>query len=907
VSEIVGRDEALRSVLAFFDQGAEGPVALVLEGEAGIGKSTLWLQAIEYGRRDGRRVLSCRPAAAERGLAQVGLIDLLEGSVDEVLPALSAPKRRALEVALLRDEAGGDGVDRRTLAVATHTVLQLLGEQSPLLVAVDDAQWLDSSSSALLAFALRRQDRSRVRALLTRRLESGVYASDLEDGLGSAHVERLPVGPLSVGALHRLLVNRLGRPFARQTLLRIHEGSGGNPFFALEIARVVAEDRDPGRPLPVPETLEELVHGRISCLPDATRETLGLVAALGTATELLLERAGVEPSTLEPAFVANVLEREGHTVRFTHPLLASASYTVLGVRRAAVHRRIVEFVDDPLARAHHLALATTSPDADVAAALDEACSLAGARGAQADAATFAEQALRLTPATDVDVRRRRALTAARAYRAAGEWTRARAIATDLLAESPAGPWRAEALYVLSQIEIDDLAVRLLEDALQEADGNPALQSRVQTRLALTSRFRKGFAGALEDARIALVLAEQTGDEALTMEALAVLIMLGSAVGDEAIPEWAARAWEIATASGDPYLLREARAFEVSILSEGGRIEEARTLLEQEYEAWRDRDELFGAELLWELAWIELDGGRWEMAADYAARSRDISLQYRQEGNQNYIPSSWIALHRGQFEVARVEAERGLELCEEQIGFLPPLLLAAPGLVALWSGDAATAEDFLGRADRCAEMLGWREPARRPWTADYSEALLELGRIDEAERLLDRWEADALRLDRAWVLAQVTRCRGLVAAAGGNVGKAETLLIDAVVAHEQVGDRFGRARASLALGLVRRRARQKKPAREAIDEALRGFEELGAVSWADKARAELGRIGGRSREEGLTAAERRVAALVAEGRTNREVAAALFLGERTVASHLTHIYAKLGVRSRAELARKVQTF
>jgi DNA-binding CsgD family transcriptional regulator len=108
-------------------------------------------------------------------------------------------------------------------------------------------------------------------------------------------------------------------------------------------------------------------------------------------------------------------------------------------------------------------------------------------------------------------------------------------------------------------------------------------------------------------------------------------------------------------------------------------------------------------------------------------------------------------------------------------------------------------------------------------------------------------------------------------------------------------------------VLRRRMRRKRAAREAIEAALDGFEELGAATWVDRAHAELGRIGGRTRQDGLTAAERRVASLVAEGRTNREVAAALFLGERTVASHLTHIYAKLGVRSRTELARKLQTF
>ena len=157
------------------------------------------------------------------------------------------------------------------------------------------------------------------------------------------------------------------------------------------------------------------------------------------------------------------------------------------------------------------------------------------------------------------------------------------------------------------------------------------------------------------------------------------------------------------------------------------------------------------------------------------------------------------------------------------------------------------------------------------------------------------------------MGHVTRCRGLVAASEGDVGRAASLLQQAVAHHEEVGDPYGLARAHLALGVVRRRARQKRGARDAIVSALTGFEELGAATWVETARGELSRVGGRTREEGLTAAERRVAGLVAEGKTNREVAAALFLGERTVASHLTHIYAKLGVRSRTELARKLQTF
>jgi DNA-binding CsgD family transcriptional regulator len=204
-----------------------------------------------------------------------------------------------------------------------------------------------------------------------------------------------------------------------------------------------------------------------------------------------------------------------------------------------------------------------------------------------------------------------------------------------------------------------------------------------------------------------------------------------------------------------------------------------------------------------------------------------------------------------------------------------------------------------------EALGFREPATPVYRADYVQALLELGRVDQAVAVLDRWEADAQRLGRDWALAETSRCRGLLAAARGDLAGAQRLLEQAVERHEIVGDRFGRARALLALGVLLRRVRKKRPARAAVEQAIAEFDQLGARGWVEKARAELGRVGGRTREEGLTAAERRVADLVAQGRTNREAAAALFLSERTVESHLTRVYAKLGVRSRTELARALQ--
>jgi DNA-binding CsgD family transcriptional regulator len=901
---IVGRDEELASLRAFIDEAREAPAALVLEGEPGIGKSTLWRAGVDHAHTRGLHVLSSRPAEAERNLAHVGLGDLLAGVLDDVLPALTAPRRRALEIALLLEEADADAVDPRALGIATLSALQLLAEDQPVLAAIDDLQWLDASSARALAFALRRLAGSDVRLLLARRLAGGAQPSGLDQALGAENAQRMPVGPLSVGALHRFLRDRLDRPFARQTLLRIHERSGGNPFFALELAGVVDAGADPAQPLPVPETLEELVRARISGLPESTRKALALAAASGTISEALLERAGVAPGALEPALVARVIERENGAIRFTHPLLSSVLYGDLGEERRSVHARIAGIVDDALLHAHHLALSRDAPDSVVAAVLDDAARLAADRGAAAAAAELAEQALWLTPPDVSDERHRRALAAARAQHAAGEWTRARTIVADLLAETETGSLRAEGLVLLAELESVDRSVPLLEEALGKAASRPALQSEIHCRLAWATRFREGYVRALEHARAALELAEQLDDDVLRARAHVVQAILGWIVGDVDAPQLPARAHDFATALGGERLVQEATLAVVNSFAPSAKREEARALLEREYREWRDRYEPRSARALWGLSWVEFWAGRWALAAEHAAHAHDISIQYGLEVPQDHLPIALVAVHRGQLELAREHSERALALAEEQFGLHPPQHTAILGLVALGSGDASEAAVWLGKADEQADALGWGEPSIRWWSADYAEVLLELGRIDDAVRVLAVWEAKAVRLGREWVLAHVTRCRGLVAAARGDVEQALALLGRAVAEQEAVGDPFGRARALLALGVVRRRGRQKRPAREAIEAALAGFEAIGAAGWAAKAHAELGRVGGRSREEGLTAAERRVAALVAEGRTNREVAAALFLGERTVASHLTHIYAKLGVRSRTELARRL---
>ncbi len=913
--EIVGRDDEVAWLDSFFDGAGEGLRAAVLEGDAGIGKTTIWRAGLAAARERSLHVLVARPAESERGLAHAGLSDLLEECVGEILPDLPAPRRRALETVLLLDGGAGATADARAIAVAVFSVLRELARRGPVLVAIDDVQWLDASSGAALAFALRRLDRDRVALLLARR--AGGTPSLLEHALPDGSTERLSVGPLSLGATQRLIRVRLGRTFPRPTLVRLHEVAGGNPFFALELARALAEVEqpvDPTAPLPVPETLERLVSDRLSALPEVTREALLVVALAGSSTAASLETVGVSHGVLEPAVTANVLELADGEVRFTHPLLASGVVADADddARRRA-HRAAAAAVHDPVSRARHVAAALEWQDAAVARELEDAAGLARARGAASVAAELGEGALRATPPEHEEDRRRRGSQAARDYLAAGAADRAFLLARELLDLAQPGAARAEVLVLLGDLEdvagTIEGAVSSLEQALIEASGSLELQVVIHQRLAVTTRITDGLAVAERHARAALRLGEGLGDDALNARTLAALSIIRFNAGQPDAFELAERARHLAGRSNDAVAIVDATASQIHCLVWSGRIDEARPILTELIAPAAEDDEPDATTPLFYLTILEERAGRLELARAYADRLVDLAFQY---GGPELADAPTIAgmtasvaLAQGEVELAREYAERALAHPDSRMPTaFRRFQLGLLGRIDAWSGDAAGAVERFATVEEGRRAAGFSSAAGSAYVADYIEALLELGRPDDAIAVLDEWEADARHIGNRWVLPQAARCRGLVAAAAGEIESALALLEEAVAAHEAADDPFGRARALLALGTTRRRARQKRSAREAIEAALAGFEAIGAAGWAERARAELGGIGGRTREEGLTPAERRVAALVAEGRTNREVAAALVLGERTVESHLTSVYAKLGIRSRTELARRI---
>ncbi len=922
-SDVIGRVDEIERLQAFLDGSVlDGPRALVLEGDAGIGKSTIWLRGLELAQKGGFRVLSSRPAAAEQSLTFAGLGDLFEDILDDVLPALPPPRKRALEVALLVVDEGKDPLDPRALGVAVRSSLELLAETQPLVLAVDDVQWFDRPSADALGFALRRT-RAPLRVMLARRFEP----TTVESSLPAPSVEHLNIGPLSPGALQAVFRQRLERAFARPTLVRIHDMSVGNPFYALEIARALPHQLDPTQPLPVPETLEELVRTRIDALPETSREALVLLSAMGEGDVESIRKARAGEA-LEAAVSHGIVERVADRLRFTHPLLASSVYQGADdATRRSSHAVLAGIVRDPLQSARHLALAAEGPDANIAASLDQAAAIASVRGTPNAAAELAELARRLTPDDDREGRHRRSLLVATAHLRAGDVQGARASAEETLAEAPDDGFRSEALVLLSAVEAASgnlhRAIALRREALSEAATHPALQAAIRQWLAANLPYLHGAQVKEGHARASLALAEQLDDDLLRAGALATLAMLRFGAGEPDALALAEQAHALATSqrnrdeegqqSTEVAHLLAWRTYDrldllasfllAAVLIQIGHFDRARELLDGLEQELARRDELLQTKLLWFRMMLELHAGRWSLAHDLVKRERDIAVLYeRAESPGLFVTYAELALHRGELAHAREFAAHARELAVAQLGSNMEDVEATLGLVDCAGGDPLAALGHFAAADAGAEACGWREPVHFWWRADYAEALLELGRVDDAVELLDAWEPNARRLGRDRILAQVTRCRGLVAAARGDVDLALATLEQAVDEADAIADRLAHARALLALGVVRRRARQKRAARGAITEAVAIFDECGAEGWAEKARAELGRIGGRRREEGLTPAEKRVAALVAEGRTNREVATALFLSEGTVETHLSHIYTKLGVRSRTELAR-----
>jgi DNA-binding CsgD family transcriptional regulator len=912
---VVGREHELVSLRDFASRIPAGAVSLVLEGDAGVGKTTLWDAGIAEATARGYRVLSARPAESEMSLSFSGVGDLLDPVLDEALASLSASQNRALSRALVLGDDDGRPPDPHAIGVALLTAFRALAEEQPLVVAVDDVQWLDTASAAGLAYAARRLRAEPVGVLLSRRsaLESPLVR-ELTRAFLPDRMIVAEVGPLATGALHSVVHAHLGVTLPRPLLAEVREASAGNPFYALEIVRSLQRNEisaEGGQPLPVPESLQDLVHGRLLALPPQCRRFLLAAAAHAQPTVAVAEGAsGVgRERGLRPALEANVVQLDGERIRFTHPLLAAGAYEIADpARRREAHARLAELLDDPEARAWQLAASVESPDASVAQALEDASRHARGRGALRPAARMLERASELTPADRLDDSRRRAVEAAYLHLASGDSRRAEGQLRTLIAPLEAGAQRARAMVILARIrlyEAPEEAARLFAQVVDEAGDDPTMlalahEGAAACRLWLFERLDE----SLRHSEIALAFAGELDDEALTADVLMTRVSAEVLLGRASAETTAERAVALQDSTADRRVLDQPLVSLAESWKWTDAHERASTLLLELLERAHDMgDENAPPWLLFLLGDAERLLGQLESALGRAREGFDAAEQSGQPlfARHNLALIALVQAQRGRAEAAR-DAVRRLH---EGRGGNYELVVAdeAIGHLALALGAAEESVAALEPRVRFVRDESIVEPGATRFAVDLVEALLELGRREEAVELLDWYEANAQRLARASACANCLRCRGLLAAQAGDVDSALTAYRQALARHEEVDIPLDRGRTLLALGVAQRRAKRRREARATLTRAAELFDGIGAALWAERARTELRRISGRAPAAGaLTPAEERVAALVVEGKTNSEVAAALFLSDRTVEGHLSRVYAKLGIRHRAELAR-----
>jgi hypothetical protein len=438
---LVGRHaelERIDAVLAFRDRL---PAGILLHGREGIGKTALWREAVRRSQQAGYRVLECALSRGESRLSFAGLADLIGPVLAEVLPELAPPQARALETALAITSSDAASPDERAVAFGLQGALSVLANRSPIALAVDDIQWLDPSSTLMLSYAVRRLRHEPVVLLFAQRDGKGhdqpVSLAD-ESGI---ELERIAVGPLQLGAIHRMIRTRLGSSLTRPQLLRIHAASDGNPLHALELARAIDSQGMTG-----PGRLVTLLANRVAALPDATRLALALAAiASESDIDTLSDANGRLRQDLQPAIDADLVSIDAGRVRFTHPLIALAAETgVSDTKRRELHLLLADATMSQEVRAAHLAQATRAPDADVAGTIEQAARATGRRGARAASAALFEAAARLTPQVETSDRGRRRLAAAENWYAAGDARHARDILASLLVELASGDLRGEA-------------------------------------------------------------------------------------------------------------------------------------------------------------------------------------------------------------------------------------------------------------------------------------------------------------------------------------------------------------------------------------------------------------------------------------------------------------------------------
>lgn len=905
---LVGRDAECARVAELLEGArSQQSGALVLVGEPGIGKSALCAWAMA--RADGMRVLRVRGVESEVDLGFAGLSELCADQAEN-MHLLPTPQARALEGALAR-RATHVG-NRFAIGAAVLSLLAAAGEQRSVLVVIDDAQWIDAASTDALLFAARRLRTEGVAMLVATRPEA-VFDTEA-NGL-----PRLVLDGLEPHAAHQLL-NAVYGVLPASVIELLADVGQGNPLALLEIPRLLSELQLSGRqpidmPLRTGPALERALLHRVVGLSAETRK--GLLIAAASGIERLqpvidaVVQVGLDADVLAAAEQAGVLSIASERFTFAHPLLRSAIYhRASEPARRAAHAALgsVSFGDSGV---WHVARATVGEDEALAATLEEIGFQARLRGAPVASASALQRAARLTAP---GARRSQRLTEAAgdAY-IAGNW----AGALEMLDDASGSPNDQ-----LLQADIQRLRGRIL---LLQRD--PGAAYRLLESGAERVRYR-------DPARAAAMLAEACIGCVLTDSVPATLAIARKAVGlaVNASPSIQAFASVILasslTCSGEaaeanalldrdmPRLLATDPLTEVGqVLGQAAhccswleRYDRAMALYERQILATRAASA--PAALPWSLtgrAELYIRIGQWELATADAEEATCLSEQTAQTTLTVWSLDclARLAAAMGREQTCHRHAEHALRLTEEQrIVHGKIYLNSTLGLLELGLGRIDSAIRYLSSVQQVVDVYGQQEPRIVHWQADLIEAHVRAGDADAARTALETLERQARSTGGRWTLGTAARCRGLLA----DESEAEEYFATALEHLQALPAPFEIARTHLCRGERLRRASRRTDARHALRTAIETFDRLGAEPWANRARQELGATGEtpRRRHENadrdqLTPHELQVALIVANGASNREAAAALFLSPKTVEFHLSHIYRKLNIRSRSELA------
>ncbi|MCX4524212.1 MULTISPECIES: LuxR family transcriptional regulator [unclassified Streptomyces] len=888
----------------------------ILTGPAGAGKTEV-VRAVAAAAERHETVLRLAPEAADQWIPEAAAASLLSAVPRTALERLAGPQRTA--IALLRREADEPRAGRDHVAprLALVEVLRTLAARTPVLIVLDNAQWLDAESTDLLRFALRLTP-PRVRVLVAECVQGGAPVAEPLCGPGTP-VIRVP--PLGAEEIAELLV-RHGLP--ARLAGRIHQASGGNPRLALALGRSLAEAagaRDGGAhhadTLPVSGQAREVARRLLAPAPAQTRRTLLLAALAARPTTALLRRAGrpdAEAELAEAERAALVTVGEDGAVRFTAGALPTALAADAGwPERAAAHAALATAVDDPVQAVRHRALAVDTPDEWLAAEITEAAAACRRRGQRALAAELGLLAAERTPLRLSGDELARLVAAAEDAGWAGRADLARRATRAVLARdaSPADRVRAR----LAVIDAAGQALADLDEtfahAMADAAGDPSLQAAVQLRVAWKHNLSDGDPVRSRDAAAAAgALAATGGDQVAEAMALTVRARMGRILGDRDAEEILAEALAL-PAPEVPLGMRNAPQYlAVRHALFDDRLGDARRQLLVLLPAVRrtgSAEDVF--EVLRSLTEVELRGGRCAAGTTHARHALELTIEAGLSPGPAWYCAATAEALGGSFARAAGYARRGIQASEEEQDqvFLSRSLYAL-GLVELATGEAAKAVATLRRVAELEDAQQVVDPSVLRWHGELAEALVAADAPDEAARLIDGVRTTAEALGRTTVLAALDRAQGLCLSALGDAEAAVALLEATALRFEAFGLPLERGRTLLALARVERRRRRRAPARAALRAAAEVFDRAGAKPWLDLAR-ETAPEAAAAHHPGvaaLTEAETKLALLVSQGASNQEAAAKLFLSVKTVESRLTRIYQKLDVRSRAQLATALRT-